>query len=309
MGFFHYTTDFNNRFGHRPGLIFELPLGFYGVHLFFMISGFVILMTLEQTQNGLDFVVSRFARLYPGYWLSVIFNMALAIFYQFPMTLKDTSVKEVILNFTMLQGAFGTGILDSVYWTLQVELFFYAVMFCFYQLRWLQKIESVAIGWLVVKMISFKWIRFQPLHVFLILDHVHLFIAGMIFYKIYREGFSLKRLSIIGICFLMQAWYVKDWRAMLLSAGFMAAFFLLVRGKLAFIKNPFLVYMGTISYCFYLLHHNLGYAAIRKFSEWGFNPNVNVLVTTSLFLVLASAAAFFVEKPAQAAIKNFYEAR
>jgi peptidoglycan/LPS O-acetylase OafA/YrhL len=33
-----------------------------GVELFFTISGFMILMTLEHTKSGLDFVVSRFSR-------------------------------------------------------------------------------------------------------------------------------------------------------------------------------------------------------------------------------------------------------
>lgn len=41
--------------------------GLLAVDMFFMISGFVILMTLEKTRSVVDFVVARFARLYPAY--------------------------------------------------------------------------------------------------------------------------------------------------------------------------------------------------------------------------------------------------
>lgn len=39
--------------------------GFYGVMLFFAVSGFVIAITLDHTHNFLEFVVRRFARLWP----------------------------------------------------------------------------------------------------------------------------------------------------------------------------------------------------------------------------------------------------
>src|SRR4051812_31838938 len=52
--------------------------GFMGVPLFFTISGFVILMTAEK-RNGLQFVNSRIARLYPSFWICVLLStLALA---------------------------------------------------------------------------------------------------------------------------------------------------------------------------------------------------------------------------------------
>src|SRR3954471_184909 len=46
-------------------------IGASGVDLFFIISGFVILMTLERTRDWKDFLVGRFSRLYPAYWACV----------------------------------------------------------------------------------------------------------------------------------------------------------------------------------------------------------------------------------------------
>ena len=65
MGF-HYTTLYSHETGHLGELPFEVRYGNYGVHLFFMISGFVIFMTLERTRTAKDFIVSRFSRLFPG---------------------------------------------------------------------------------------------------------------------------------------------------------------------------------------------------------------------------------------------------
>jgi peptidoglycan/LPS O-acetylase OafA/YrhL len=54
--------------GHAsPGVLFVFPYGKFGVELFFMISGFVIFMTLERTSNVYNFIVSRIARLYPAF--------------------------------------------------------------------------------------------------------------------------------------------------------------------------------------------------------------------------------------------------
>ena len=44
--------------------------GAFGVPLFFMISGFVILMT-AQNRGGIEFINSRIARLYPSFWIAV----------------------------------------------------------------------------------------------------------------------------------------------------------------------------------------------------------------------------------------------
>ena len=56
-------------YAHGDDLATFLPLqlaGEVGVHLFFLISGFVIMMTLERATGLLDFIVKRAARLWPA---------------------------------------------------------------------------------------------------------------------------------------------------------------------------------------------------------------------------------------------------
>jgi len=62
---FTYVND-----AHRMAP-FGLAAGKYGVELFFVISGFVIFMTLERSGSVRQFAVSRIARLFPAYWAAI----------------------------------------------------------------------------------------------------------------------------------------------------------------------------------------------------------------------------------------------
>ena len=100
---------------------FHFSIGSYGVPLFFTISGFVIFWTLEKCVTIRDFAVSRFIRLYPTYWaaLGLLFVATL-------LSGEQPWLRAYAVNATMLQAFVGVDHLDIVYWSLSVELMFYA---------------------------------------------------------------------------------------------------------------------------------------------------------------------------------------
>ena len=69
--FYHYTYRYGQIYGENllPWTVFKH--GYLGVQVFFVISGFVIYLTLERRNNLLDFAVSRFSRLFPVYWAAI----------------------------------------------------------------------------------------------------------------------------------------------------------------------------------------------------------------------------------------------
>src|SRR5258708_16367150 len=68
----HYSTHCVGFFREAPfGLELHTVYGFYAVQLFFIISGFVISLTLEKSNSWRDFAFSRLSRLYPAYWVAV----------------------------------------------------------------------------------------------------------------------------------------------------------------------------------------------------------------------------------------------
>ena len=82
---YHFTTRYQEQIGHVGGMPADLSVGRYGVHLFFLISGFVIFMTLERTRTVADFAVSRFSRLFPGYWAALSLTSLVVLVAGLPM--------------------------------------------------------------------------------------------------------------------------------------------------------------------------------------------------------------------------------
>jgi len=76
-------------------------VGMFGVQLFFMISGFVILMSAQSADKSGDFAISRVTRLYPAYWVALILSLVVSLVFTVPhepMTWTDR-----LLNFSKVQ--------------------------------------------------------------------------------------------------------------------------------------------------------------------------------------------------------------
>ena len=108
---------------HGIKFIWESGVGNAAIVIFFAISGYGICGSLRGSrwQGSVDFVVRRFFRLYPVFWLSVIFSVLMV---WLPQS-KDFTWPMVLANATMLPEAQGYGTLVVVYWTLETELAFY----------------------------------------------------------------------------------------------------------------------------------------------------------------------------------------
>ena len=305
---FHYTVRYNMLYHHSQELLVYFPYGSYGIELFFMISGFVIFMTLERSQN-LDFVVGRFSRLYPAYWTAVLLTFTVVRLAGLPG--KQISFGSVLLNLTMFQQFLHVSHVDGVYWTLELELSFYIIMFTLHKLRLLKSINSVAIGWLLLMVIAavlekHAFLAVSPnIKTFLLLNYANVFITGIMLYKIYEEGASIKRYAIIIACVLV---YKIDhsWSDIVVFAAFVLVFRLISLGRFKFIRVKPLIFLGTISYTLYLVHQNIGYVVIRMLYKYEINPNVSILVAIATSITLASVITFLVEKPTLRLIRSQY---
>ncbi len=100
-----------------------VDLGKMAVTIFFAISGFIVPFSLlKKTEFPIKaFIISRIFRLYPVYWVSIF--LSLVVFYY--LAKKELDAKTIFLNIVMLQQFFGFENINTVYWTLQIELIFY----------------------------------------------------------------------------------------------------------------------------------------------------------------------------------------
>ena len=111
----YHLTFFYDSSGLSP---IRVPWGHFGVELFFIISGFVILMTLTRARDISDFAISRVARLYPAYWCAVLLTSLVA----WQLETLGPSPGELAANLTMMQGYMLLPDIDGSYWTLTLEL-------------------------------------------------------------------------------------------------------------------------------------------------------------------------------------------
>jgi peptidoglycan/LPS O-acetylase OafA/YrhL len=120
-----------------------VDVGKVGVIVFFAISGFVIPgALLKSGYSSTRFIINRICRLYPAYWLSIL--LALYVFYY--LAGHHASLLMVAINFTMLQQFFGQDNIMDVYWTLQIELTFYAFCLLAFKLGYLS--DSTKLLWI-----------------------------------------------------------------------------------------------------------------------------------------------------------------
>ena len=108
----------------------HVDLGKYGVLLFFLVSGYVIPMSLERHGSLRRFWIGRLFRIYPAYLLSAALTLVLTAtgLLAVPASLRQETVTGVLGHITMMQEFLGVRGLVRVFWTLSYEMTFYLVV-------------------------------------------------------------------------------------------------------------------------------------------------------------------------------------
>jgi peptidoglycan/LPS O-acetylase OafA/YrhL len=299
---------------HRLSILpCDFPYGAYGPHLFFMISGFVILMTLARTERAADFVVSRFSRLYPGYWVCIA--VTLAVLWLFPNGEPMPTPKQVCVNLSMLQTWLRVPDLQTSYWTLGVELKFYLIMFLIFltgRLRSIERFMMLWLGLIAVYRLAAGFGTPSPslAKTLLIADYGHLFAAGVIFYQIKTVGHHWSRHALLAACLALQL-AARNGESVgestAIVASFFGLFYLFVGGRLGWIAVGPMVHLGTISYSLYLIHGCIGNACIPRLPGLWRWPALTMAVPLLLSLLAAALITHGVEQPTMRLIRKLYK--
>lgn len=307
---FHYTWRIDELYPMGAAPTFVVRHGHYGVNLFFIISGYVIFMTLQRTRRPLDFVVSRFSRLFPAYWAAVPLTFAVTQVLGLPG--KLVSGTDALGNLVMIHGLFGVPHVDGVYWTLEVELLFYAGMFALYRSGRLGRIHGVLWLMLAARLVYFlsaAWAGIElPYRVqrIFILAYIPWFAIGIsIFLYTHPRDAADRPKSAALIAAAAALLAIVDSPAIgLLSLALAALVFGAATQRLPWLALPVMVWFGTISYTLYLLHENIGWSVLLRLRDWGVQRDVAIACTIALALLLADGLTRFIEKPAMAWIRQ-----
>jgi peptidoglycan/LPS O-acetylase OafA/YrhL len=103
-----------------------IDFGKYGVLLFFLVSGYVIPMSLERHGSLRRFWIGRLFRIYPAYLFAVVFLILCTA--ALPPVLRGETVSSVLAHASMMSDPLGLRGAVRVFWTLSYEMVFYLVV-------------------------------------------------------------------------------------------------------------------------------------------------------------------------------------
>lgn len=299
---FHYTFRGFAEGGYNP---VEFPIlgefsryGYLGVHLFFIISGFVILLS-AMNRSAIKFAISRIVRLYPAFWAGV--SMSALIIYWYGAPLFDVNLSQYLMNMTMLSGYIGVEQIDGVYWTLLVELKFYALIFLLLVIHQIKQIEYFLGAWILLVFVHALTPLPKIIAFFLFPEWAPLFISGSLFFLIHFKGINLYRGLLLLCAYLLamnfayhevdslSSFYKADFsftiEAIILTI-FYLFFILITTNRMSWIRSPLLVKIGILTYPLYLIHQNIGFIVFSHFSD---SVNKYLLLGALITIMLISS--------------------
>lgn len=302
--FCHFFSDCR----HWGRTTFDFHWGAFGPHLFFILSGFVILMTLQRCGKSSEFAYSRFTRLYPLYWMAVLISATLLNNWH-PYGCSATPT-QVLANLTMMQTWLRVPDIEVAYWTLGVELKFYFLMFILLRFKQTQRIEALCAIWLgailayrlVDHLVGLPAMVATPL----ILNYAHLFIAGMMFYRIRQEGGNYLRHTLILMA-LPMAQLAEGTQTTVFTALFIATFYLFINDRLGWLSKRPLVFLGTISYALYLVHGSIGAVMIAWLNSHAMPVWIMLLFPLFVSIVVSWILTRHFEQPAIAELRTRFK--
>ncbi len=302
---YHYFYRYEQLYGHEGIPVDWTRLGLYGVHFFFLISGFVIYWSLQRAPSVSSFLVSRFSRIFPAYWVALILTFSLVALFGLPG--REFEFVTLVINFSMIQEYLNVPHIDQAYWTLTTELTFYFWIAVLLATGRLKHAEYWLLPFMAIGAAHYLGFIELPLRVSksLLIKHANLFMAGILLYRLYTATHKWDIWPLLVVSAAMNFLiYTKVWYDPWFLASYYVAFALAVTGRLNKLCVRPLLWLGSISYTLYLLHQNIGYVIIREVYAMGGNGWVAIGVALVMVLMMAECLSRLVERPAAASLRS-----
>jgi len=320
----HYVASFgllNGRFGGFPDLggnpfamimphlylwIPGLYWGPFGVALFFLISGFVIPISLQR-MAGTPYWVPRFAlarlvRLWPTYTTGFFITIVVLHYsYSWNNLAFWPAANGIARHLSFFRDWLGYTNLDGIVWTLEVEVKFYVVMALFAGSIAAGKLGPFFFMWiLAAAALYFKngeTITVTDTWLFPI-PYITFMMIGVAFNFFFKRKISVGVFVLIGMISLVLfcACVSPDLRLNYSYAVIVFGCCYLLRNRIKF-SNPVTDFFAKISFSLYVCHAYFGFVGIRVMIAFGANPYLALLIQIPVTIALATLVNRIVEMP------------
>ena len=310
----HWGIEVGNERFQR---IYDLPVigdlvknGSFGVNIFFVISGFVIIGTAQKC-NAIEFIFARFTRLFPGLLVSMLIILMVGSHFIHPY---ENPFNSFFHSIFLTYQAVGVQPLATPLWTLIIEIKFYfgiaITLFIFPRFfKSTKGVIALLASWELIVIILQE--TTSPMGTYL-LPYLtlngsnHLFALGICFKLISKVKIKLTQenllLLLIALYFINEVFLVDNQLTLTEVYMIIASIMLIFGGKFVFHPSVQKIsyWLGLSSYLIYLLHIHLGMALVLQIQSHLTKDIYFVISTAAALITVASVLlAIFIERPAQ----------
>lgn len=318
IAIFHFFSRFNEIYFNEKSVYIHW-LGNFGNCIFFLISSFFLVSLDNHNFNWLFFLKKKILRLWPTYFLCITITMLVTSMYHLPG--RTVSFMDYILNILMVNAYLGRPYVDGAHWYL-TTLIGATLIVCLIRKF---KLETYSVIYLI-------WLFIEALTAVFNIHFINILLGGSnssvicigIAYKLIKTNNNSKNCYSINLRYKILN-YLYKWRYyglilislvyFYLRKGLVGLLCLLLAilllslvtdKKLQILKSRIFLFLGMISYPFYLTHQNIGYVIqlemVNNLND--FNMLYVSFIALIVTLILGGTLTFIFELPIQKFIKE-----
>lgn len=299
-----------------PSMASFAKYGFLGVPVFFIISGFVIAYSAEgRTATG--FAIARFSRIYPTFVFCMTLTSLAILILGKPNF--EAGFHQWLANLFIAAPALGEQYIDTSYWSLVIEVVFYAwvaVLISFGLFP--RRIDTIILIWFGITFANELTVDLSLIEKLFIADDSGFFAIGLLIYEYHRgrRDVMLYGILALSVCTaIFQALHklpklsaltgatFDEWIVVTICLLSVAVIFLALRVRRIPLPAGFLIGVGGLTYPLYLLHMQTGYVIFCASAAPMRSPMYVAAIVLGISL-LSWAVWRYVERPAQRWTKN-----
>lgn len=262
-------------YGNRYADVPILSSGWMGVELFFLISGYVIFLTVEKCSGVFDFMVRRWLRLFPAMLIATVLLFAMDRVARMPGPHGPANVIDILPGIALIDPSIWQALLrmpvrslSGSFWTLYTEVAFYIVFSTVYfRVGWRAAI-GVLLAASIIPRCADNFPQIDVLHLSgpmhrLNIQYFGWFASGALFYKAWRDGDRVIFTAAVAAGLIAAATFHNSFGTVLqqVQMAIIVALFAVIQVSQPIqrlLSTRAIVFIGNISYPLYLIHANVG---------------------------------------------------